>query len=290
MRDRDERRSVGLGALGLLSLFVLGPATAAAQDAEDYDPRDMRTEGLDDDAARSRFRVGQALFDEGRFGEAAREFESAYQLSRRPSLLFNAYLAYRDGSMLEDAARALAAYLEADPGIEDASALEVRLRAIQRTVDEERARREREATEREALEAEARRLELEAAEARRREEEARRLAEGRPLNPIGFVVGGVGVAMLAGSLVSGLMANAQVGTLEDNCPDNRCVAGFDLEGERARADRRVLATDILLFGGAAVTVTGVVLLFVGRRGGDRAVEPSAACGPTGCQADLRVRF
>lgn len=289
---------VGLAAL----CTALVPAAAMAQPGDDteategaatsegeYDPRDMRTEGLDDAAARSRFRIGQALFDEGRFAEAAREFESAFALSNRASLLFNAYLAYRDGGMLEDATRALGAYLDADPDVEDASALRTRHRAMLQSVEEERARRASEAAEREALAAESRRLELEAAEARRREEEALRRAKRR-LNPAGFAVGGAGAAMLVGAVISGLLANAQIGTLEDNCPDNRCIAGFDLQSARSRADRRILTTDILLLGGAALTITGIVLLFVGGDNEDRAVEPSAACGPTGCQADLRVRF
>ena len=61
------------------------PAEGAPADGAsgEYDPRAMRTDGLDDEAARSRFRIGQALYAEGRFTEAAREFESAYELSRR---------------------------------------------------------------------------------------------------------------------------------------------------------------------------------------------------------------
>lgn len=269
------------------------PAEAAA--SGDYDPRAMRTEGLDDEAARSRFRIGQALYAEGRFLEAAREFESAYELSRRASLLFNAYLAYRDGSMLEDATRTLGAYLDASPNLEDGPALRARHQAMAQTVEERRAEREAQEAERRRFEEDRDRLAREAEEARRREEEQRRRADAADrsgLFKMGLAVGGTGVAMLVTGVVTGVLANSQYDELDENCPDGRCIVGYDADANSSRGRRLARTTDAMLFGGAAVTVTGLVLVLLG--GGsstdEAPVEASAGCGASGCEAELRVRF
>jgi tetratricopeptide (TPR) repeat protein len=273
---------------------------APAEDAQgasgEYDPRAMRTEGLDDDAARSRFRIGQALYAEGRFTEAAREFESAYELSRRASLLFNAYLAYRDAGMLEDATRTLGIYLDASPDLEDGPALRARHQAMLRSVEQQRAERDAQAAERQRLEAERERLAREAEEARRREEEQRRRAEAADrgsLMPVGLAVGGAGVAMLATGVVTGLLANAQYDELDENCPDGRCIVGYDASSNSSRGQRLARTTDALLFGGAAVTLTGLVIALLGTGGSsddEAPVAASAGCGTSGCEAELRVRF
>ena len=174
----------------------------------------------------------------------------------------------------------------------DAEPLRHRLEAMRETLAEQREREAAEEAERQALQEERERLAREAEEARRRAELAE--AEGG-VSPVGIVVGGVGVGMLAGGLVSGLLANGQFDDIEAACPDQRCVVGFDLEGERATQDRLNRTTDVLLFGGAAVTLTGLVLLFVldPATDDDDAGAPasaSASCGPTGCRADLTVDF
>lgn len=278
------------------------PAEGAPPDGEpaegagsEYDPRAMRTEGLDDEAARSRFRIGQALYAEGRFTEAAREFESAYELSRRASLLFNAYLAYRDAGMLEDATRTLGVYLDASPDLEDGPALRARHQAMLRSVEQQRAERDAQAAERQRLEEEQARLAREAEEARRREEEQRRRADAADRSGLfktGLVVGGAGVAMLITGVVTGVLANAQYDELDENCPDGRCIVGYDADANSNRGRRLARTTDALLFGGAAVTVTGLVMVLLG--GGsstdEAPVEASAGCGASGCEAELRVRF
>ncbi|MEM9074242.1 MAG: hypothetical protein AAGE52_37460 [Myxococcota bacterium] len=255
---------------------------------EDDDPRQLRTEGIDEGAARSRFRVGQTLYEEGRFAEAAREFESSYELSQRASLLFNAYLAYRDAGDLSEATRVLGRYIEAAPDVEDIETLRRRHAAMRETVDRQQTQAAEEEAERQRLEEERERLAREAEEQRRRAE----AAEGNPLNPAGFAVGGVGVAMLAGALVTGLIARGRVSDIEDNCPDDRCVLGFDLDSERADADRMIRTSDVLLFAGIATTAVGIGLLFVGRGDDEDEEAPQATfgCGPQGCHAEMTMEF
>ena len=258
----------------------------------------MRTEGLDDEEARSRFRVGQALYMEGRFLEAAEEFESSYRLSGRRSLLYNAYLSYRDAGQLAEAVRTLELYLEGDEDPEDVEQLRQRLAAMTATLAEERAAEAAREAERERLAAERAEAERQAQEARRGEEEQRRRAEQAEegLNPVGWAVAGGGLALAAGGLVAGLVASGARGELEDNCPDERCVAGFDLASERKSVERPRLTADILLFTGGATVIAGLVVLFLGK-GGSSDEEPDEpettadlACGATGCMATLRTSF
>ena len=51
--------------------------------------------GAMDMEARQHFMIGKTLYDAGRFQQAAEEFDSAYQLSKRPQLLYNVYVAHR---------------------------------------------------------------------------------------------------------------------------------------------------------------------------------------------------
>lgn len=270
----------------------------SGEDGEDYDPRQMRTEGLDDEQARSRFRVGQALYNEGRFLEAAREFESSYELSNRASLLFNAYLSYRDAGRLDDSVRVLDRYLSANPEVDDAERLQQRLAAMRVQLREEQARDAEAQAERERLEAEQEQLRLERIRAEREAElanERAREAEGDPLNPLGFIVGGLGVGMLIGAGVSGAIAQTRVDEIEDNCPNDRCALTFNLDTKRDKADRTILTADILLFAGIATTAVGIGLLFLGRGDDDddddeTAPEVSFGCGPNGCNAEMRMEF
>src|SRR4051794_6738550 len=57
-----------------------------------------------DDEARVHFRLGTAYYDSGRFAQAAEEFKQAHELSQRPQLLYNLFLAYRDAGDLVHAA------------------------------------------------------------------------------------------------------------------------------------------------------------------------------------------
>ncbi len=270
------------------------PASPAA-DSDDYDPHGVaavRTAGLDDTAARSRFRIGMALYEEGRFLEAAREFEQAYTLSERSSLLFNAYLAYRDAGELGPSIRVLELYLDSNPEIDDADRLRSRLDAMKRTFTqleaEDNARREAEEEERARLAAEAEAARLREEESRRR---ANELAEQSRLSPIGLTIAIVGGAMIAGGAVTGVLANGQFSDIEENCPNQRCVVGFMVDDEVAKADRLNLTTDILLIGGGVVAATGLIWMLVGGGTvGDQVPPATASCGPTGCRADLRLEF
>ena len=266
------------------------PATTPAP-AEEEDPHGvaaMRMENLSDEQARSHFRIGQTLYSEGRFVDAANEFERAYALARRPVLLFNAYLAHRDAGNLPRAIATLDQYLREETNPEDAEVLRRRLRAMQMTLAEQEAAAE---AERQRLESERLRLEEEAAYHRERAATAEaRAAQSR--SPVPFIVGGAGLAVLVGSGIGAIIAKGRIDDIDALCPNGFCPVGVDVGAERASVRRPAIATDIMLVAGVATVVTGVVLLLTG---GDEDAEEApvtatANCERTGCQVIVGGRF
>lgn len=93
-------------------------------------------------AAREHFLVGSDHFEAGDYQRAAEEFEAAYELSPRPELLYNVYLAHERLGNLERAEEALAEFVEAGtPGHRQAP-LEQRLVRLRERLAEQRAEEE----------------------------------------------------------------------------------------------------------------------------------------------------
>lgn len=284
-------------AAALAAALGSGATTAAAQEGEPEQAppneqnaeQDMQGGGmteereLNDQAARQHFRVASRYYDEGRFLDAAEQFEEAYELSSRPELLYNAYIAYREASASARAATMLEAYLEERPDAPDRQNLEARLAELQRAVEEEeRQRRELEEAERRAREA----------------AQARQRAEAAPEAWPWVVLGVGGAAAIAGAVV-GALALSEAGALRADCNEmGLCPTGVDLEERRDTAQTLALTGDLLLFGGGAVAVAGLVLgLVFGLPGGqdeaaeaDEGLDVSLGCGATGCAGTLRGRF
>ena len=246
------------------------------------------TEGdMDDDRARGAFRLGRQYYEQGRFAEAAAEFERAYGLSGRGQLLFNAYLAYRDARDDESAARTLRGYLAQVPDAPDRTHLEARLAALERGIQEQR-------------EAEARQ-QAETAEARRQAEEARRLAEEAarpryreiPGETWPWVVMGTGAAMVVGGAVIGAVALTERSSLEEDCPLQLCPAGTGVADRQSSIESLAIASDVLLIGGGVVAITGLVLgIVLGPRTEAITTAPpvTAACTGEGCFLAVRGDF
>ncbi len=277
------------------------PASESDSDVQEEEQADqdpsgraaMRREALDDEAARALFQAADSLYEGGRFIDAGRQFEAAFELSGRASLMFNAYLAYRDAGQLDDAIRCLALYLERVPDAPDHARLSNRLiamREAQQQAQEEEA----------AVEAERARLQAETAEAERLAQAERERAEAERLradeagrrHPAGFVVGAIGVGSLITGGVMAIIANGRHSDLESACNDGICPANIDVENRRAELVRAQRATDGLLYTGAALTLTGILLVFVLPRRSQRdgGVTPSAQCDGQGCGLSLHGSF
>lgn len=267
------------------------PTMAADGSGEAQGQGHMQQTELSDTAARSHFRIGEALYAEGRFAEAAREFEQAYVLSQRPQLLYNAYVAYRDANDLEHAIVMLDEYIRRSPEGDDTPVLRNRLASMRTTLESRM-------TEQSSIEAERARLEAERAELAQQAEAERRRAEAaeqqvaRTRSPTPFVVGGAGLAVLAGAGVAALMANHAISNADAACPNHLCPrdAGVDLAATRDSIRRPAIATDVLLGVGGATLVTGVVMLLVQRSGADETPAIAASCTGRGCSAAYSFRF
>lgn len=71
----------------------------------------------DDLRAQASFRAGTAYYEAGDYESALGEFQTAYDLSQRPELLWNLYLCHERLAQWEDAASSLDAFLQAgSPG------------------------------------------------------------------------------------------------------------------------------------------------------------------------------
>jgi len=267
------------------------PPSGGADDADE--PRPMMGIELDDAAARGHFQVAQALFAASRYIEAGGEFEQAYELSRRPEMLFNAFVVYRDASEFERAAGVLARYLEIAP--EDPSTLSLRARLV---------RMQARIAEQDTIEAERQRALVAQAEAERerQEAEARAEAEGQRADELtvtsaatrqGWVITASGGGLLLASGVLALVAKSRVDHLETECPNNRCGPGVTLRHDRNRARNAVIATDALWMTGAVVAGIGLVLVLTAdseEDGEATANGVGAFCDGHGCAASYQGRF
>lgn len=239
------RRLAALAALVIA--FVAAPALA--QDSH-----------AGDEEARLHFEIAVRAYRDGRFAEAAREFEAAYALSRRPELLHNVYLAYRDANVRDRAADALRRYLAEASDVPDRAMLEARLEALEREL------------------ASAQPVDDGAAEATTEPAPPPR-DDGAPILPITLIA--VGGAALAGAAITTALVLSDQSELADGCP-SRTECDPALRSTADRIETTALITDILLGVGLVSAGIGVALLLAG--GGDSG-EPGAttvACGPAGC--------
>lgn len=82
------------------------------------------------EAARKRYEVGERHYIEGRYWQAGKAFEEAYNLSKRGDLLFNAGRAYDKGEYAVRAIESYQGYLNAFPDAPDRGAIEKRLKEL----------------------------------------------------------------------------------------------------------------------------------------------------------------
>jgi tetratricopeptide (TPR) repeat protein len=115
---------------------------------------------------------------------------------------------------------------------------------------------------------------------------ARGVTSGGSISPIGPIVMGAGAAVAIAGAIAGGVALAQRDSVLSRCVDSRCPP--ETEEDAAEIDSIALAADILLFGGLAIAVTGLVLTFV--LPSESGMQAAASCGPTGCYAALGGSF
>ncbi|MEM9193864.1 MAG: hypothetical protein AAGF12_32110, partial [Myxococcota bacterium] len=103
----------------LLAFTVAWPTAAVAQGSPERDA-----------LAREAFEAGRAAFEAGDYHRAAEDFEAAFHLSGRPTLLINTSRALKRLGRSEAAANALTRYLELAPNGEHRVAVEAELSVL----------------------------------------------------------------------------------------------------------------------------------------------------------------
>ncbi|MBX7191263.1 MAG: PEGA domain-containing protein [Sandaracinaceae bacterium] len=103
--------------------------------------------------ARGRMEQGQAYFLQGRFAEAAAEFDAAYGIHPFSAFLFNAGVAYETGGDLTHAVDYFERYVRVETNASERAEVEARIATLRTRIQEHEAQLARERAEREAAEA-----------------------------------------------------------------------------------------------------------------------------------------
>jgi tetratricopeptide (TPR) repeat protein len=204
----------------------------------------------DNEAARAHFQVGQSYYDEANYAEALKAFKEAHRLSKRPALHYNIALCYERLDRYGDAITSLEAYLAEVPEATDRKLVEGRIANLRE--------RERERKQQEAREAAARPKPPETKPAAPAVVEQPR---PKPHRVATWVVGGLGLGLLAGSAITGGLAQAQFNTLESHCPGGACD-GSVTQADVDRGRTLAITTDVLWPIGLVAVGTAVALFFV----------------------------
>ena len=111
----------------LAALCALPPALAPAQDAEKQ--------------ARGHFRRGETHFAMGRFAEALKEYQAAYELRPLPGFLFNIGQCYRNLGNFEQAVFSFKRYVRLKPDAANRAAVEELVTDLERQIAAQKAAR-----------------------------------------------------------------------------------------------------------------------------------------------------
>lgn len=259
-----------LALLALALVLLAAPVSAQVQDVE-MPPSEV--------AARGHFLMGREHYEAARFADAAREFQEAYDLSHRPELFYNLFLAHRDAGHVREAASALRQYVEAVPDAPQIEVLRGRLAVLESQIAEDDAR-------------ERARLEAETAGATEGHSEGHSEGAAAVTAPssssetnVGpWVVVGVGGALAVAAIVTGAVTASTHADIEAHCPGGLCPAmGFDLEARRSTGTTLALTTDVLGGIGAATLAAGIVWAIVDATSGHDDERAALTCSPLGCR-------
>jgi len=263
-----------------------------------------------EELARGHYTLARAQYEAGQFEDAAREFQAAYDAAPRPQLLYNIYLAHRDGGHAEQAAAALRGYVATLEDSPTKTQLTARLRALERVVAERASADAHQQPSSDAAAGEDTRGEAPpddhgvGADAQGADDAAgvdaavttapdssadspRTEGSASSSSAPWMVVGtGAGLA-LVGAVVGAFALRAQK-DLEDACPDRTACDPGTWRRIRDRGRRLALTADALWIGGAAVSVAGLLWVLL-RRPAER-LSASALCTGDGCALSVQGSF
>lgn len=205
----------------------------------------QRTSTTADQEARALFAAGQVAVDEGRYAAAIDYFQRAYELSRRPALLFNLASAAEHMRRDQLALDAYRAYVDAVPGAPNRTIVEARIRVLAMVVAGEPVVPAPE---------DVANFDAALAAGARAPSEPTNDESGAPALPGALL--GAGAALAVGGAVFAVLGAHDRATVEraaDGTPWS------DVAAADARAARRSITGASMLGAGATCLVTGLVL-------------------------------
>lgn len=217
-----------------------------------------------DEEARALFQAGSVAFDEGRYENALEHFRRAYELSRRPALLYNVGVAAERVRRDEEALAAFQQFLREVPDTPQRTAVEARVAILERAI-QDRARPEEPSQDLAAAPDEE--------DTRRVESRDERSTSSDATGPVVLIASG-GVVALAGAILIGVAAG-DVASVEGA---ERGASWASVSDAYSRSEPLSIAGGSAIGVGAALALGGALWLAVG---GTRSEETSVAFGPGG---------
>ncbi len=228
-------------AIAAIVYAVVAPAAARALTEEE-------------ERAKAHFLAGQSYYDQASYGDALREFNEAYRLSKKPALLYNIARCHEALEQYGDAIKMLERYLQEEPDTTDRAAVETRIANL----------KERQS-----------RLQKMPSEPREPVTPPPVAPTVTPTQPPApslwhrkrlwtWIVGGVGLGALAAALGTGVASQVTYNDLGNKCPGGHCDPATvpDAQSRIDRGSKLALATDVLWPVGAAAVAAGVALFFL----------------------------
>ena len=275
------RLDLGVAGSAVWVLLALAPSPTAAQEtpapvasapaAPAAGEQVTRDEAGAEAEARALYAAAQAAFHEGRFENSLQYFQRAYELTRRPALLYNLGVTYDRMRRDEEALAAFEQYLREEPDAENVREVEGRVavlrQALARTTDTQ-------ATSAETTPVEATtRVEptpVETAPIDRTPPIV--TAPSNDPGPGPWIVVGVGGAAVVAGAVLLAVAAADVAAVEGASPGTHWS---EVRGAYDRSEAESIAGGVLLGVGAAAAIAGVVWAVAGSGGSEVEVAPTA---------------
>jgi len=245
----------------------------------------------DDERARMHFQSGISYYEQARYDEAAREFVEAYSLSQRPALLLNLSQAYERDLKFAEAIAELQRYLEAVPDSPQRRTVEARIARM----GELQARVAAAST----TTAPTTQAEPSVAAPTTPQTEPEATAAAPPSQPResgssvslpGVILASAGGLMIAGSIVTGVMAHSTHTDLEGRCPGGVCPAEANAQSDIDSGKTLAWLSTGLLAGGVISGAIGTVLILMGGGEDSEPVAATVMLTPGKVMGLARVKF
>lgn len=253
-----------------------------------------------DEKAKTHFQAGSSFYDEGNYEQALSEFQSAYDLSKRPELQYNISLTYEKLGDLNNAIAALEKYLDEGKEISNRPTLEVRRENLRKRLERQQQGEPETAPEAGAKPVEGagtgQALDMPEAETVGTATGSAASSTTKPSGKlklttpvwVSYIAAGAGALTYA---IFGTMAVVEDGNLKDKCltPEPSCSED-QVSNLRTYSFVADIGLAVALMGGAV----GTVLLLTSGNKQEKRVETTVAVAPwvtpTGFGAVSQVRF